>query len=203
MIPDVIIIGSGFGGSVHACRLATAGRGVVVLERGRRWAPADYPRSPDDAWVYDIDEPEKQNGWLDLRIFDDMWVATGAGVGGGSLIYANVSIDAKPEMLNTGWTSHINADILAPHYERVADMLKPQQLPDNQLTHRFKLMREAAEKTGAADRFGKVDLAVSFDPDGTFPDRRPPTEDAQKTFTNAFGRTQGYCTHMGNCDIGC
>ena len=94
---DIIIIGSGFGGSVHACRLASEGRSVLVLERGRRWAPKEYPRNPDDAWIYDVDEPENQNGWLDLRIFDDMWVATGAGVGGGSLIYANVSIDAKPE----------------------------------------------------------------------------------------------------------
>jgi len=203
MNPDVIIVGSGFGGSVHACRLATAGWSVLVLERGRRWGPQDYPRSPDDAWIYDIDEPEKQNGWLDLRIFDDMWVATGAGVGGGSLIYANVSIDAKPEMLNTGWTSQINAKVLAPYYDRVADMLKPEKLPDNQLTPRFELMREAAQKTGAEDRFRKVDLAVSFDPDGHYPSTRPPSEAAQKTFTNAFGRTQGYCTHAGNCDIGC
>lgn len=203
MTHDVIIVGSGFGGSVHACRLAKAGRSVLVLERGRRWAPEDYPRTPDDAWIYDVDEPENQNGWLDLRMFDDMWVATGAGVGGGSLIYANVSIDAKPETLNTGWPSQINADVLAPYYARVSDMLKPEQLPDNQLTPRFELMREAAEKTGVADRFRKVDLAVSFDPDGRYPKTRPASEDAQKNFTNAFGRSQGYCVHAGNCDIGC
>lgn len=85
---DAIIIGSGFGGSVHACRLAQSGFKVVVLERGRRWKPEEYPRDLGDAWVYDIDEPQRQNGWIDFRFFDDMWVAQGAGVGGGSLIYA-------------------------------------------------------------------------------------------------------------------
>jgi cholesterol oxidase len=200
---DAIIIGSGFGGAVHACRLTEAGLRVLVLERGRRWRPEDYPRSPDDAWIFDIDEPHRQNGWLDLRIFDDMWVAQGAGVGGGSLIYANVSIDAKPETLDTGWPAPISASELAPYYRRVADMLRPEQLPDNQLTPRFKLMQEAARATGAADRFRKLDLAVSFDPDGHFPETRPASEAATKGFDNAFGRRQGYCIHAGNCDLGC
>ncbi len=200
---DAIIIGSGFGGAVHACRLAEAGHRVLVLERGRRWLPEDYPRSLNDAWIFDVDEPHRQNGWLDLRFFDDMWVAQGAGVGGGSLIYANVSIDAKPETLDTGWPSPISAAELAPYYMRVAGMLKPQQLPDNQLTPRFELMREAAPKTGAAERFRKLDLAVTFDPEGRFSETRPASEAATKTFQNAFGRKQGYCVHAGNCDIGC
>jgi cholesterol oxidase len=106
-------------------------------------------------------------------------------------------------MLNTGWTSHINADVMAPYYDRVATMLKPEKIPDTQLTPRFELMREAAQKTHAEDRFQKVDLAVSFDPDGQYPTTRPTSEEATKTFTNAFGRTQGFCTHAGNCDIGC
>ena len=75
---NVIVIGSGFGGAVAACRLASAGRDVLVLERGRRWLPEAYPRDIDDAWIFDIDEPEQQNGWIDLRILDDMWVAQGA-----------------------------------------------------------------------------------------------------------------------------
>ena len=121
---DVVVIGSGFGGAVAACRLAHAGRSVLVLERGRRWAPDDYPRDPDDAWVWDQDEPEHLNGWIDLRFMDDMWVAQGAGVGGGSLIYANVSIDAKPSSFAAGWPSQINHDVLKPYYARVADMLE-------------------------------------------------------------------------------
>ena len=69
---DVIVIGSGFGGAVTACRLAEAGRRVLVLERGREWKREDYPRSPDDAWLWDDDDPAKCNGWIDFRYFGDM-----------------------------------------------------------------------------------------------------------------------------------
>lgn len=200
---DTIIIGSGFGGAVHACRLAEAGQRVLVLERGRRWQPEDYPRAPLDAWLFDNDAPQRRNGWLDLRIFDDMWVAAGAGVGGGSLIYANVSVDAQPGMLNTGWPAPISAATLAPYYAQVATMLRPEKLPDNQRTPRFDLMREAAEATGALARFTPLDLAVSFDPAGRYPPDGAVSELATSTFVNAFGRPQGRCVHCGNCDIGC
>ncbi len=200
---DCVIIGSGFGGSVSACRLATAGRKVLVLERGRRWAPEDYPRDVGDAWIWDADEPEEQNGWIDLRIMDQMWVAQGAGVGGGSLIYANISIDAPRAVLANGWPAEINADSLACYYDRVARMLGSAPLPDTQLTPRFRLMRDAAESIGAGDRFRKVDLAVTFGKAW-----RPDLPDATNArhsqyWTNPQGRTQGTCIHCGNCDIGC
>lgn len=73
--PDVIVIGSGFGGAVLSCRLSDRGYRIFVLER----VSEDYPREPDDAWIWDEDEPESQNGWTDLRFLDDMWVAQGAG----------------------------------------------------------------------------------------------------------------------------
>jgi cholesterol oxidase len=203
MKTEYLVIGSGFGGAVVACRLAEAGRAVVLLERGRRWTADNYPRSPDDDWIFDVDEPHRQNGWLDLRFLDDMWVAQGAGVGGGSLIYANVSIDARPEVLDAGWPSAINAGTLAPYYARVSEMLKPMTIPGAQETPRTKLVREAAERTGASDRFRKVELAVSFDSETVFPDRRPTEEVATKRFVNAFGKEQGCCIHCANCDIGC
>ena len=200
---DVVVIGSGFGGAVSACRLAEAGRSVLVLERGRRWAPEDYPREPHDAWVWDQDEPHKQNGWIDLRFMDDMWVAQGAGVGGGSLIYANISIDAKPSSFNAGWPSEINYDVLAPHYARVRDMLGSGPLPDGQLTQRFKLMKRAATAIGEEQRFRKLDLAVTFDDAWSYslPNAVDPAN--SKPFRNKFGKQQGTCIHCGNCDIGC
>ena len=82
---DVLIIGSGFGGSVMACRMAEKGSQVVVLERGRRWLPEAYPSVSQRDWFWDEDEPEKQNGWLDFRYFGDMSIATGAGVGGATV----------------------------------------------------------------------------------------------------------------------
>jgi cholesterol oxidase len=201
--PDVVVIGSGFGGAVAACRLAAAGRSVLVLERGRRWEPADYPRKPTDAWVWDVDEPERQNGWIDLRVLDQMWIAQGAGVGGGSLIYANVSIDAKPEVFWNGWPLEINGDVLKPYYERVGAMLKSRVLPDGQHTERLKLMQEAAQAIGKQARFRKVELAVTFNDEWSY-DLPNATDDSHsRTWTNVHGRQQGTCVHCGNCDIGC
>jgi cholesterol oxidase len=200
---DAVIVGSGFGGAVAACRLAHAGRSVLVLERGRRWAPQDYPREPTDAWIWEQSRPERNNGWIDLRFLNNMWVAQGAGVGGGSLIYANISIDAKPTEFDAGWPSQISYEVLKPYYERVADMLGSRPLPDGQLTRRFKLMQEAANKTGHGDRFRKLDLAVTFDDDWSY--ELPDATDAKhsKPWTNRFGKAQGTCVHCGNCDIGC
>lgn len=198
MIYDAVIIGSGFGGAVMACRLAAAGRSVLVLERGRRWETDAYPRGTDDAWIWDTDEPERQNGWIDLRFMDDMWVAQGAGVGGGSLIYANVSIDAPESAFRSGWPSAITLDGLRPWYERAGDMLNVQRIPANQWTKRTQLMHESAHAIGEGARFSTVDLAVTFDRNWSAD--RP---DATKQWVNAFGMQQGTCIHCGNCDIGC
>src|SRR5690554_6121531 len=162
---DVVVIGSGFGGAVTACRLAQAGRKVLVLERGRQWEPGDYPRGPGDAWLWDDDRPARCNGWIDLRCFPNMTVAQGAGVGGGSLIYANVSVEAQPWVFESGWPAGINYETLKPHYDETGRMLKVQTLPDNQLTERYKLMRDGAEAIGHGDRLRKVPLAVSFSDD--------------------------------------
>src|SRR5947209_7761551 len=97
---DVIVIGSGFGGAITGCRLAEAGYQVRILERGRRWTYDEkkanaYPRlsASPDRWVWSHESPERFNGWMDLRVFPTMTVAQGAGVGGGSLIYANISVE--------------------------------------------------------------------------------------------------------------
>lgn len=200
---DVIVIGSGFGGAVSACRLAEAGMKVLVLERGRRWTPETYPRDADDAWLWNQDQPHLFNGWADLRTFADMWVAAGAGVGGGSLIYANVSVDAKPAAFDNKWPQGIDHATLLPYYERVAQMLNLSPVPDKQLPARYWLMQEGAEKMGWGERFHKVPLAVSFDPDFD-PERAPARADSHsKPWTNAHGVQQGTCVHCGNCDIGC
>src|SRR5690348_6595473 len=104
---DAIVIGSGFGGAVMACRLAEKGLAVLVLERGRRWEVDDYPRGMSPNWIWDQFQPHRFNGWIDLRFFQGMAVAQGAGVGGGSLIYANVSVEAKPELFDEGWPPEI------------------------------------------------------------------------------------------------
>jgi cholesterol oxidase len=200
---DYVIVGSGFGGAVSACRLSAKGRKVLVLERGRRWKKEDYPREYGDAWIWDHNRPEECNGWIDLRIMDQMWVAQGAGVGGGSLIYANVSIDAKPEAFASGWPSAISYAELKPYYERVAAVLKPARVPDNQPTERFKLMSEAADAIGEGERVRKLELAVTFDERWTYDKFKPGDESGSFERVNAHGKKQGSCIHAGLCDIGC
>jgi len=201
---DAIVIGSGFGGAVVACRLAEAGARVLVLERGRRWMPAEFPRKPRDAWLFDPRHPQKHNGWLDLRLFRGLAVAQAAGVGGTSLCYSSVVVEAGPELFEGGgWPPEITAAELAPYYARARGMLRAEPIPANQHTQRYKLMQRAAERLGAGARFGSVPLAVSFDPEWSYdlPDPHDPRR--ARTFVNPQGQRQGTCVHLGNCDIGC
>ena len=200
---DAIVIGSGFGGAITACRLAEKGMKVLVLERGRRWTPREYPRKVGDPWLFSERQPARQNGWLDLRFFKHMTVAQAAGVGGGSLAYSSVALEAHPSLFTNGWPTEITYDELKPCYDRVNDMMSLQTVPDGQLTQRFKLAREAAEKLGHRDRFSKTPLAVSFSPDWNYQLDDPFNPRHSRTFTNAHGQQQGTCIHLGNCDIGC
>ena len=114
---DVIVIGSGFGGAISGCRLAEAGYKVLILERGRRWDKTTYPRGEGDPWLWNEDHPEKENGWIDFRVFPHMSVAQGAAVGGGSLIYANISCEAPKDTFDKGWPKEITYSDLKPHYD--------------------------------------------------------------------------------------
>ena len=200
---DVIVIGSGFGGAITSCRLAEANYKVLMLERGRRWDKTSYPRKPGDMWRWNQEHPEKEHGWLDLRVFPHMSVAQGAAVGGGSLIYANISCEAPEAVFHAGWPPEITYNELKPHYDAVAKFMNVQKVPANQWTGRMRLMQEAAQKTNNADRFKQLDLAVSFDPDFTYEGDDPCNAARSKRFTNPQGVEQGTCVHLGNCDIGC
>jgi cholesterol oxidase len=200
---DVIVIGSGFGGAITACRLAEAGYKILILERGRRWDKSNYPRKHEDKWIWKGDSPETKNGWLELRLFRHMAVAQGAGVGGGSLIYANISCEAPKATFDQGWPKEITYSELKPHYDTVAKFMNVQAVPDNQWTDRMKLMKEGAEKIGQGDRFKKLELAVTFDKDWTYGLDDPHNPAKSKRFLNAQGIEQGTCVHLGNCDIGC
>jgi cholesterol oxidase len=202
---DVIVIGSGFGGAVAACRLAEAGGKVLVLERGRRWEPGAYPRDFHDRWLYDSNRPQHLNGWLEFHIFRNMIVATGAGVGGGSLVYANVSAVPPKDTFDEGWPPEITFAELEPHYATVGEMLNVQEIPDNQLTRRYQLMQEAAAATGVEDRFSKMPVAIRFNPEWSYdlPEDMRHTAAAAKFEDNGFGKQQGTCIHCGMCDVGC
>jgi cholesterol oxidase len=191
---DIVIIGSGFGGAVAACRLADDGREVVVLERGRDWSGPKTPQRLRD-YVYSSRMPEWFNGWLDIRFLDQMVVATGAGVGGGSLIYANVCVDAPDLVFRSGWPSEITAEAMQPYYAAVTEMLNPQTIPAGQFNPRMNLLRGAAGKLGASARYQPLPLAVAFDPSAPDMNGQP--------WSSPEAYAPNTCVHCGNCVVGC
>jgi cholesterol oxidase len=208
---DAIVIGSGFGGAVAACRLAEVGANVLVLERGRRWEPDAYPRDFDDAWLFDADCPQTRNGWFEFHIFPNMIVATGAGVGGGSLVYANVSEIPPEDRFERGWPEQITLAELQKYYDVAGEMLNVQEIPDNQLTRRYRLMQEAVDEINRRGndpierKLEKMHVAVSFDKRWSYdlPENERHTAKASFEYENAFGKRQGTCIHVGMCDVGC
>ena len=210
MIWDVLVIGSGFGGAIVGCRMAERGAKVLVLERGRWWDKVEspgrsaYPRSIGDPWIWNQAAPERENGWIDFRDYGQMSVVQGAAVGGGSLIYANISTEAPRQAFGSGWPAELTYAELKPHYDRVAKFMNVGPIPHEQWTRRMQLMDEAATAIGEAARFQPLDLAVSFDPAWRY-DPNGSTEQVahSKRFINAQGVEQGTCVHLGNCDIGC
>ncbi|HEV8422918.1 MAG TPA: NAD(P)-binding protein, partial [Chthoniobacterales bacterium] len=199
---DVVVIGSGFGGAVAACRLAQSGARVLVLERGRRWSPENFPRQMTDPWLFSHRWPHLLNGWLDVRLYPRMMVVLGAAVGGGSLSYAGVLVEADRDRFAAGWPPEITFDALAPYYERARRTLNAMTVPAQQETQRTRLMSRAAQALGYADRLEKVPLGITFDNQYSLKLRDPISAKHSKRFVNSHGVQQGTCVHLGNCQVG-
>jgi cholesterol oxidase len=214
-MPDTnaIVIGSGFGGAVTGWRLTEAGYKVMILERGRHWTYdrtdtklTPYPRVGDDIgrWIWDHSCPERLHGWIDFRVFPKMTVVQGAGVGGGSLIYANVSVRAPRSSFATGWPAGFDwCNELEPHYQTVGEMLNVMEVPVNQWSGRTWLLKEAAEKLGQPDRFKPLELAVYFGDQPLDWKKEPVEPDNPQFRENKYKVKQAPCYHRGQCDIGC
>lgn len=200
---DVIIIGSGFGGAISGCRLAQKNKTVLILERGKKWDKDTYPRELEDEWIWSNAHPEEHHGWTDFRSFKGMGVITGAGVGGGSLIYANVSAVPPESVFQTGWPAEITYGSMKRYFDLVADMLDVQEVPENQWSPRVRLLQEGDTKLNHESRFRPATIAVSFDKNLKYDFNSPPDIANSKTFVNKHGAQQGSCAQLGKCDIGC
>ncbi|HSC77734.1 MAG TPA: GMC family oxidoreductase [Candidatus Acidoferrales bacterium] len=182
---DAVVIGSGFGGAVAACRLAERGRSVLVLERGRRWGREDFPRpeKPNAGWRWS----DEERGLFERRVFPQMQVIVAAGVGGGSLVYTNVQ-KVPPAEVFTRWPEPISLDYLRPYYERVKEMLEPAPVPDE--LPRLRALEQAHLAAGLPARVERPDLAIRFG-----------SGDAE--VANKFGASQKPCDFCGDCVLGC
>jgi cholesterol oxidase len=121
---DVVVVGSGFGGSVVAARMVAAGRSVCLLERGRRWTAAEYPRSFSETQAA-VWEDGRQYGFLDYRVFRRVDVIAGAGVGGGSLHYYNVQLRAPDAIFRRPeWPARLSRALLEGYYDRAQEVIE-------------------------------------------------------------------------------
>ena len=125
---DVVVVGSGFGGGVTACRLAEQGMRVCVLERGRRFGPGDFPDRAEQAPMAFWHPILNPGGMLDLRLMKDLSVLTAAGVGGGSLVYANTHLRAPRAVFEQPhWPQAITRAELDPYDDRTEEAFEPQR----------------------------------------------------------------------------
>ena len=164
---DVIVVGSGFGGSFVAHALAKDGHKVCVLERGGRWQPGDFPRRPDELFANVWDPISMRYGLFDIQSFKGLTVLVAAGVGGGSLIYANVLLEKPNRWFTTPagdcesveWP--ISGDDLREEYARAKGLLEPMQFVASPVTApRTAAFERAARNCGY--RVTAPDLAVNF-----------------------------------------
>lgn len=187
---NIIVVGSGYGGGVAASRLARTGQAVTVLERGREIHPGEYPREMSAAmgeFQVHLSKTEevlgKPDGLYDMRINDGVHVLVGCGLGGTSLINANVAIEADPRIFKH-WPAPFsqNTDVLKPYYARAREMLGSTPYP--RIKPKFEALKKVADGLGADCL--RPDINVTFDGQHT-----------------KAGLWQPPCNDCGDCVSGC
>ena len=202
---DAVVVGSGFGGSVTAFRLAEAGMSVCLLERGKPYPPGSFPRSPLGTSRNLWDPSEGLHGLFNVWEFRGIGGIVTSGLGGGSLVYSNVLIrkDRSTFVQEDGReTWPVTYDDLEPHYERHEDMLRAAPYPHDHEPYRdtpkTNAVAEGAAKLGLEWYLPKI--AVTFDPDGSGPRTGEPI---LREHENLHGRTRSTCRMCGECNFGC
>jgi cholesterol oxidase len=210
---EMVVIGTGFGGAVVACRSAKRWPGdVLVLERGKRYPMGSFPRSPramaenfwnvpfeDRARPGQISSKGQQHGLFDIRNGSHINAVLCAGLGGGSLIYANVFLEPPDQTFTLGWPAGYDRRKLAPYYAVAKEVLGARPIPLNddprRRVRRAEIFNQIAESEDRPHRW--VDINVFFGND--FNDPLPIGEQAR----NRYGALQTSCVYCGECDVGC
>lgn len=191
---DWIIIGSGFGGSVSALRLAEKGYRVLVIEKGRRFGPDDFPKTNWDLRRWMWNPGLGLRGIFQMSFLKHVTVLHGVGVGGGSLVYANTLPLPKDHFFTSpSWAALGDwKEELAPHYDTARRMLGA--APNPKVTYGDTVLQEIAVEMGREECFHATDVAVYFgDPGKRVPD----------PYFNGDGPDRVGCTFCGACMTGC
>ena len=191
---DVLVVGSGFGGSVTALRLAEKGYRVHIIESGRRFADEDFAKTSWDLRRYLWAPRLKCFGVQRIHRLPDVMILAGAGVGGGSLNYANtLYVPPAAFFQDPQWADIADWQAeLSPHYETASRMLgvvtNPCDGPVEQI------MRQTADDLGVGDTFRKTPVGVFFG---------KPGERVADPYFGGAGPDRTGCTECGNCMVGC
>ena len=195
---DVLVVGSGFGGSVTALRLSEKGYRVGVLEAGARFRDEDLPQHSFEVDKY-LFRPEI--GCYGIQRIDairDCMIVSGAGVGGGSLVYANTLYEPLPAFFNDPQWSHITdwRSELAPYYDQAKRMLGVVENPLR--TPADEVMEKVATEMGVADTFTPAPVGVFFGGPGS-----QPGEVVTDPYFGGAGPDRKTCIGCGGCMTGC
>ncbi len=191
---DYVIIGSGFGGSVSAMRLTEKGYSVLVLEKGKQFDDSDFAKSNWRFWKYLWLPALRAHGILQVSILKGAMVLHGAGVGGGSLGYANVlEVPSQETFATPAWNQPLPwGKLLRPHYETARRMLGA--TPNPRLWKADEAFRQLAQEAGMESTFRTTDVGVYFGTAGvTAPD----------PYFDGAGPERAGCIHCGGCMVGC
>ena len=229
-----IVVGSGFGGAINACRLSMRWPGeVLVLERGKRYPLSSFPRSPRglgrNLWNIPLEKrppwwkrwwqrttllgnvaEQELHGMFDVRSYSHMDVVQAAGLGGGSLIYANVFLFPPKEIFeDSRWPDTCTESALYPYYEVAKEVLAPRPIPGydpndpavlpadpRRRIVRTELFRKVAPENGRTSHLAEINVFFGKETSGE------PLEIGHQE-KNRFGATQTSCVYCGECMIGC
>jgi cholesterol oxidase len=196
---DVFVIGSGFGGSVAALRLTEKGYRVGVLEAGRRFEDADYPTTSWEVGKFLWAPKLGCKGIQRIHLLRDVIILAGAGVGGGSLVYANTLYRPGDAFYRDRQWTHVTdwRAELAPYYDQAERMLGVVHNPT--MTPSDEVLKRVAEEMGAGDTFGMAPVGVFFGREG----RQEPGVAAGDPFFGGAGPARRGCEECGECMTGC
>ncbi len=196
---DVLIIGSGFGGSVTALRLTEKGYRVGVLEAGRRYADHEFAKTSWELRKFLWAPRLGCYGIQRIHLLRNVMILAGAGVGGGSLNYANtLYVPPEPFFADRQW-SHITdwRTELMPHYDQAQRMLGVVRNPT--FTDADRIIKEVADEIGVGDTYVPTPVGVFFGPDGT----KTPGETVADPYFGGVGPERTGCIECGSCMTGC